>query len=65
MDNLLDAIEQALRFQNVPGDDESKDLAKVLKDNDAKAATKKLTGLEESHPLFAKVEERVKKVQSG
>lgn len=55
----------ALRFQNVEGDDESKELAQILKDNDAKAATAKLTGLEESHPLFAKVQERVQKVQSS
>jgi len=33
-----------------------------LKDNDANAATKKLTGLEETHPIFAKVSE-VAKVQ--
>jgi mannitol-1-phosphate 5-dehydrogenase len=65
VDCLLGSIEQALRFQNVEGDDESAELAKILKDNDAKAATAKLTGLEESHPLFAKVQERVSKVQSS
>lgn len=60
---LLGGIEMALRFQNVEGDEESVELAKVLKENDAKAATKKLTGLEEDHKLFARVEEKVKKVQ--
>ncbi|KAI7372105.1 hypothetical protein KC354_g68 [Hortaea werneckii] len=56
-DYLLGGIEMALRFQNVEGDDESVELAKILKDNDANAATKKLTGLEETHPIFAKVSE--------
>ncbi|KAF2217487.1 hypothetical protein CERZMDRAFT_63653 [Cercospora zeae-maydis SCOH1-5] len=65
VDSLLGGIEQALRFQNVEGDEESAELAKILKENDAKAATSKLTGLDEQHPLFSKVEERVKKVQSG
>lgn len=55
----------ALRFQNVEGDDESKELAQILKDNDADTATAKLTSLEKDHPLFAKVSERVKKVQSS
>ncbi|KAI7153305.1 Mannitol-1-phosphate [Hortaea werneckii] len=62
-DYLLGGIEMALRFQNVEGDDESVELAKILKDNDANAATKKLTGLEETHPIFAKVSEVVAKVQ--
>ena len=62
-DCLLGGIEMALRFQNVEGDDESVELAKILKENDAAAATKKLTSLEESHPLFAKVKETVEKVQ--
>ncbi|EMF10769.1 mannitol 1-phosphate dehydrogenase 1 [Sphaerulina musiva SO2202] len=65
VDNLLGAIEQALRFQNVKGDDESFELAKIMKENDAKAVTIKLTGLEESHPLFSRVEACVKKVQTG
>lgn len=60
---LLGGIEMALRFQNVEGDEESVELAKILKENDASAATEKLTGLEKSHPLFAKVEAVVKKVQ--
>ncbi|KAF2091616.1 mannitol-1-phosphate 5-dehydrogenase [Saccharata proteae CBS 121410] len=62
-DCLLDAAEQAMRFQNVEGDEESVELAKILKDNDAKEATKKITGLEESHPLFEHVVKKVQKVQ--
>lgn len=65
VDNLLGAIEQALRFQNVKGDDESVELAKIMKENDARAVTIKLTGLDESHPLFSRVEACVKKVQTG
>jgi len=60
---LLGSIEMALRFQNVEGDDESFELAKKLKSMDAKAATKDITGLEESHPLFKDVAARVEKVQ--
>jgi len=62
-DNLLDVIEAALKFQNIEGDDESVELAKILKENDADAATQKITGLESSHPLYKHVVERVKKVQ--
>ncbi|KXT05596.1 hypothetical protein AC579_10103 [Pseudocercospora musae] len=65
VDNLLGGIEQALRFQNVEGDEESVELAKILKENDAKTATQKITGLEESHPLFAKVQEKVALVQGA
>ncbi|KAF2455054.1 mannitol-1-phosphate 5-dehydrogenase [Lineolata rhizophorae] len=63
--SLLGAVEMALRFQNVEGDDESVELAKILKETDAKEATTKLTGLEETHPLFPDVKELVTKVQSG
>jgi len=61
--NLLDVIEAALQFQDISGDDESVELAKILKELDADAATEKITGLEKSHPLFAEVSERVAKVQ--
>ena len=62
-DHLLDAIEAALKFQNMKDDDESVELAKILKELDAEAATQKITGLEPSHPLYKHVVERVKKVQ--
>ncbi|KAF2859337.1 hypothetical protein K470DRAFT_271648 [Piedraia hortae CBS 480.64] len=61
---LLGAIEMALRFTNVPGDDESVQLSKILKSDDATTATKKITGLEESHPVFNGVSDKVKKVQN-
>lgn len=64
VDALLGAIEMAFRFQNVPGDDESAELAKILKEHDAKEVTSKVTGLEADHSLFEKVVKRVEKVQS-
>ncbi|KAE8131938.1 mannitol-1-phosphate 5-dehydrogenase [Aspergillus pseudotamarii] len=64
-DALLGAIEMALRFQNVPGDEESSELARILKENSAKDATSQLTGLEKDHPLYSHVVERVSMVQQG
>lgn len=64
-DNLVRAMEMAFRFQNVKDDEESEELAKILKENDAKAVVSKVTGLEESHPLFGKVVEVVEKVQKS
>ena len=63
VDCLLGGVEMALRFQNVEGDEESAELAKKLKSMNATEATKDLTGLEENHPLFKRVEEKVAKVQ--
>jgi len=63
VDCLLGGIEMTLRFQNVEGDEESAELAKILKENNATEATEKLTGLEKDHPLFSRVEAIVKKVQ--
>ncbi|GFF97463.1 mannitol-1-phosphate 5-dehydrogenase [Aspergillus udagawae] len=62
-DALLGSIEMALRFQNVPGDEESAELAKILKEMSADEATAKLTGLEKSHPLYEPVQNVVAKVQ--
>ncbi|RMZ78441.1 hypothetical protein DV737_g3883, partial [Chaetothyriales sp. CBS 132003] len=61
--NLLQGVEQALRFQDVEGDDESKELAEILKTLPADEATSKITGLTKDHPLYSKVLERVEKVQ--
>lgn len=60
---LLGGVEMALRFQNVEGDDESKELAEIMSSMSAEDATTKLTGLEKDHPLFSKVLKRVEKVQ--
>jgi len=64
-DSLLGAVEMALRFQNVEGDDESFELAKILKEHSSKEATSKITGLETSHPLYDRVEQIVAKVQKS
>ena len=63
VDYLLGGIEMCLRFQNIKDDEESAELAKKLKEMSASEATKDITGLEENHPLFKQVEERVAKVQ--
>ncbi|PSN69317.1 mannitol-1-phosphate 5-dehydrogenase [Corynespora cassiicola Philippines] len=65
VDALLGGVEQALRFQDVEGDDESKELAKILKELSAEEATTKITSLEKDHPLYPKVVSVVKKVQSS
>jgi mannitol-1-phosphate 5-dehydrogenase len=64
-DHLLGAVEMALRFQNVEGDDESFELAKILKEHNAEEATTKITGLDKSHGLFAQVVPIVEKVQKS
>lgn len=60
---LLGCIEMAFRFQNVEGDDESAELAKILKDNDAKAVVEKVCGLTEKDKLYPEVVKIVEKVQ--
>lgn len=61
---LLGSVEMALRFQNIEGDDESVELAKILKENSPGDATVQLTGLERDHPLFSAVVKVVDQVQS-
>jgi mannitol-1-phosphate 5-dehydrogenase len=61
---LIKGVEMALRFQNVEGDDESFELAKIMSSMSAPEATTKLTGLEKDHPLYEKVLKAVEKVQS-
>lgn len=62
-DNLLSGFEQALRFQNITGDDESFELHDILKSKTAEQAAEQLTGLETKHPLFAAVVRRIALVQ--
>jgi len=61
---LIKGVEMALRFQNVEGDEESFELAKIMSSMSAPEATTKLTGLEKDHPLYEKVLKAVEKVQS-
>ena len=60
---LLGCIEQAFLFQNVEGDDESKELAKIVSENEPKAIVEKVTGLTESDKLYADVVKIVEKVK--
>lgn len=60
---LLRAIEVAFRFQNVEGDEESVELAKILKEHQAEDVVAKVTGLDRDHKLFAPVQKIVEKVQ--
>jgi len=62
-DKLLGSVEMAYLFQNIEGDDESFELAKILKENDAKTVVAKVNGIEEGHPLFADLVKVVEKVQ--
>jgi mannitol-1-phosphate 5-dehydrogenase len=63
-DSLMGSVEMALRFQNVEGDEESVELAKVLKENSPADAAVHLTGLDRDHPLFPHVVKVVDGVQS-
>jgi len=60
---LLGAMEMAFRFQDVEGDDESFELTKILKYNDAKGVVEKVCGLSSNDTLFNEVVNVVEKVQ--
>ena len=64
VDGLLKGVEMALRFQNVEGDDESAELAKIMSSMSADEATEKLTGLDKSHQLYEKIVPIVEKIQA-
>ncbi|EHK96549.1 6-phosphogluconate dehydrogenase C-terminal [Glarea lozoyensis ATCC 20868] len=61
---LLDAAEMAFRFQNVEGDDESAELAKIMKANAPEKVVEQVCGLTSKDKLFSHVVEVVKKVQA-
>jgi mannitol-1-phosphate 5-dehydrogenase len=61
---LMFAAEMAFRFQNVEGDDESVELAKIMANNNAEAVVQQVCGLSSSDKLFPTVVEVVKKVQA-
>ncbi|ALJ19344.1 mannitol-1-phosphate 5-dehydrogenase [Microbacterium sp. No. 7] len=54
VDGLLAAIAAALRFDD-PSDEQSAELQRRLRDEDAESLTASVTGLEPGHPLFAAV----------
>lgn len=64
VDALLAAAEMAFRFQNVEGDDESKELAGIMAENSAEDVVSKVCGLTTQDKLYPKVVEVVKKVQA-
>lgn len=61
---LLGSIEAAFRFQNVEGDEESVELAKVVAENEPKAIVEKVCGLMETDKLFPLVVKVVQKVKA-
>lgn len=64
VDCLLGSIEMAFRFQDVEGDEESAQLAKIMREKSSDEVVKEVCGLETSHKLFPKVENIVKKVKA-
>jgi len=64
IDALLGCIEMAFKFQNVEGDEESVELAKILKENEPAAVVEKVCGLSSKDKLYAPVLEIVKKVKA-
>jgi len=63
-DALLDAAEMAFRFQNVEGDEESEELAKIMAENEAEKVVEKVCGLTKNDKLFEHVVKVVQKVQA-
>ncbi|KAK3389255.1 mannitol-1-phosphate dehydrogenase [Podospora didyma] len=61
---LMDAAEMAFRFQNVDGDDESKELAKIMATNTPENVVKQVCGLQPNEKLFPQVVDVVKRVQA-
>lgn len=61
---LLDCAEMAFRFQNVPDDEESFELAKIMKEKSPKEIVPQVCGIEPGHPLFDRLVEVVEKVQA-
>lgn len=62
---LLGAIEVAFHFVNVPGDDESAELAKILDSSTPEEVVEKVTGLTSSDKLYAEVVQVVRNVQGN
>jgi mannitol-1-phosphate 5-dehydrogenase len=60
---LLQAAEMALRFQQVDGDDESHELADIMKSKQANDVVKEVCGLREEEKLYPMMVEIVQRVQ--
>ncbi|PWH06182.1 mannitol-1-phosphate 5-dehydrogenase [Brachybacterium endophyticum] len=61
---LLDSLSAALAF-TPEGDEEAAQLQEILRTQDAASATSTITGLEEGHPLFSQVTDRISRRQSA
>ncbi|PNP86365.1 hypothetical protein FNYG_00292 [Fusarium nygamai] len=61
---LLDAVEMALRFQNVEGDEQSKELARIIARQTPETVVASVCGLQPSEMLYPRVLEIVKRVQA-
>ncbi|WP_287932700.1 mannitol-1-phosphate 5-dehydrogenase [Arthrobacter sp.] len=60
---LLEAVAAALRFADA-GDAEAVEMASILADNTADAATERITGLAPAHPLFPGVRDVISDAQA-
>lgn len=61
---LLDAAEMAFRFQNVEGDEESKELAQIMATNSPDEIVSQVCGLQKTEKLYPMVVDIVRKVQA-
>lgn len=61
---LLDAAEMAFRFQNVEGDDESKELAEIMASKSADEIASQVCGLQKTDKLHPMIVDIVRKVQA-
>lgn len=61
---LLDAAEMAFRFQNVEGDEESVELAKIMAEKKPDEIVQEVCGLQPNEALYPKVVDIVKRVQA-
>ncbi|KAI0478424.1 mannitol-1-phosphate 5-dehydrogenase [Xylariaceae sp. FL0804] len=64
-DTLVEAAEMAFRFWNIPDDQETKELAKMMTEKSADDCVQQICGLETNHPLYPKIKEVVVKVQKS
>jgi mannitol-1-phosphate 5-dehydrogenase len=60
---LLDAVEMAFRFQNVEGDDESTELAKIMSENSPEDVVAKVCGIQTTEKIYPQLIEVVQRVQ--
>ncbi|KAH6605449.1 mannitol-1-phosphate 5-dehydrogenase [Trichoderma cornu-damae] len=60
---LLDAIEMTFRFQDVEGDDESKELATIMSENTPQDVVAKVCGIQPADKIYPHLVRIVKRVQ--